>query len=180
LIGLTPVKKGDPTPEPPPSGKAPVVLGQFTLGGLDPVTKKVLSPVFTAAGGAISFADVTTTPDPNDASAPPTRKATPVTGSLKFSEFVTGQKTPPDGEISVLPGDIKISTDGARNVSTKTKVNYSLFAVMGDPGATTFYTVKNAPVSPEEQKKADQAAAIAAAKKSAKQSTSGAILSLFS
>jgi len=80
----------------------------------------------------------------------------------------------------IAPGTTKLSADGARTVKDTDKVNYSFFAVMGDPGATTFYTVKNAPLSAEEKKKADQAAAVAAAKQSAKQSTSGSILSLFS
>jgi hypothetical protein len=81
---------------------------------------------------------------------------------------------------SILAGDMKISSDGARTVKDTTKVNYSFFAVMGDPGRTTFYTVKSTPLTPEEQRKADQAAAVTAAKNSARQGTSGSILSLFS
>jgi hypothetical protein len=80
----------------------------------------------------------------------------------------------------ILPGDMKISSDGAKTVKESMKVNYSFFAVMGDPGRTTFYTVKSTPLTAAEQKKADEAAAVAAAKKSAKQGSSGSILSLFS
>ena len=81
---------------------------------------------------------------------------------------------------SILPSDMKISSDGAKTVKDSTKVNYSFFAVMGDPGRTTFYTVKNTPLTPAEQRKADEAAAVAKAKTAAKQGSSGSILSLFS
>lgn len=42
----------------------------------------------------------------------------------------------------VSPGDMKLTVDGAANVKDDAKVGYSLFAVMGDPGPVTFYTVK--------------------------------------
>jgi hypothetical protein len=81
---------------------------------------------------------------------------------------------------TIVAGDMKISSDGAKTVKDSTKVNYSFFAVMGDPGRTTFYTVKSTPLTAAEQKKADEAAAVSAAKNAAKQGSSGSILSLFS
>lgn len=42
----------------------------------------------------------------------------------------------------ILPGDMKLTVNGAANVKDDAKVGYSLFAVMGDPGPMTFYTVK--------------------------------------
>lgn len=42
----------------------------------------------------------------------------------------------------ILPGGMKLTVDGAANVKDDAKVGYSLFAVMGDPGPVTFYTVK--------------------------------------
>jgi len=81
---------------------------------------------------------------------------------------------------TILAGDMKVSSDGARTVKDSTKVNYSFFAVMGDPGRTTFYTVKSTPLTPAEQRKADEAAAVTAARNSAKRGSSGSILSLFS
>ncbi len=179
LVSLTPLKKGDPTAEPPITGTAPVIVGQFELGGLDD-KGKVLPPKFTASGTKISFANVEVTPGVGD--APATRKVTPVTGelsvALKDPDASTKTLTPP-GVILLNPGDIKTSLDGAHNVANKTPVNYSLFAVMGDPGATTFYTVKTKPQTAEEKKKAEQEAAVAAAKQAAKSSGKGAILSLF-
>jgi hypothetical protein len=80
----------------------------------------------------------------------------------------------------ILAGDMKISADGAKTVANSKKVNYSLFAAIGDPGATTFYTVKNDTLTPAEQKKADEQKAVAQARQSAKAGSSGSILSLFS
>lgn len=79
----------------------------------------------------------------------------------------------------VLTTNMKLSADGAHSVAESKPVNYTLYAVMGDPGATTFYTLKNTPLTAAEQKAADQEAAVTAAKSAAKTGGSSAILSLF-
>ncbi|MFY7961398.1 MAG: hypothetical protein ACOVVK_15090 [Elsteraceae bacterium] len=79
----------------------------------------------------------------------------------------------------VLTANMKLSADGAHSVPATKPVNYTLYAVMGDPGATTFYTLKNTPLTAAEQKAADQQAAIASAQSAAKTGGSSAILSLF-
>lgn len=43
----------------------------------------------------------------------------------------------------VLPADMKLGANGAGGVKDDVRVGYALFAVMGDPGAVTFYTVKS-------------------------------------
>lgn len=133
------------------------------------------------------------------ATTPPTTAAPVVLGTFTVNKAVGSAKAAAasftgsggtialaDGSTLAIPsstivaGDMKVSSDGAKTVKDSTKVNYSFFAVMGDPGRTTFYTVKNTPLTPAEQKKADEAAAVSAAKNAAKQGSSGSILSLFS
>jgi hypothetical protein len=180
LAGLKPAKAGDPTPNPPIDGKNPISLGVFTLGRTDK-DGKALPPSFIPSGAKFSFADVKTIPAKDG--DPASKEVTPVKGELSFAlkdPNALANAVTPAGVAIINPGDIKTSLDGAKNVSKEKKVNYSLFAVMGDPGATTFYTVKSQPQTAEEKKKAEENAAIKTAKDAAKKSNSGAILSLFS
>ena len=180
LVGLKPAKAGDPTPNPPVDSKKPISLGVFTLGKVDP-NGKVLPPSFAASGAKLSFAEVKTIPAKDG--APESKTVNPVKGSLSFAvkdPNAPSNEVTPAGVMIINPGSIKTSLDGAKNVTKDMKVNYTLFAAMGDPGATTFYTVKSQPQTAEEKKKAAQEAAIQSAKSAAKKSNSGAILSLFS
>lgn len=180
LVGLKPLKNGDPIANPPIDASKPVTLGSFTLGvpGADGRSPPA---TFTPSGATISFAQVRTIPATGG--QPPSQETTPVPGELSFAARNSNapQNTvSPPGVIVINPGDIKTSLDGAKNVSKDKKVNYSLFAVMGDPGATTFYTVKSQTPTAEERRKAEEEAAIKSARESARRPNSGAILSLFS
>jgi len=180
LTALKPAKSGDPTPNPPISNQKPVSLGVFTLGKTDS-KEKSLPPTFAPSGVKISFAEVKTIPAAEG--RPAKEEVKPVAGELSFAAkdpdaLVSAKPLP--GVMVINPGDLKISLEGAKNVSKDKKIDYSLFAVMGDPGATTFYTVKSQPQTPEEKRKAEKDAVIQSARTAAKQSSSGAILSLFS
>jgi len=83
------------------------------------------------------------------------------------------------GGLQVSKGDYTVKVTRDKGVADATKVNYTLYAVMGDPGATTFYTVKKTPVTAEEQRAQEKATAVSAAQSAAKSSSSSAILSLF-
>ncbi|MFY7959900.1 MAG: hypothetical protein ACOVVK_07480, partial [Elsteraceae bacterium] len=176
LVNLKPNKSGDPIPDPPIDAKNPITLGVFSVSGAAS-NGKAPAATFSPSGAKINFVTVKTIPA--SGSEPARTEKTSAPGSLSFA-LRQSNAAPAPGEIIINPGDIKTSLDGARNVSKSDKVNYSLFAVMGDPGATTFYTVKSPPLTEAEKKKAAQEAAIKSAQESAKRSSSGAILSLFS
>ncbi len=151
---------------------------ELQLISLKPVNTKDKQPAPTTAPSATAPVKVGTFKvyTGTGTTAAPKAEFTATDAVVTFDD--TSTLTTPGSK--VLTGKMKLSADGAHTVADTTKVNYSLFAAMGDPGATTFYTVKNTPLTPAEQKKADQDAAVAAAKKSAKAGTSSSILSLFS
>ncbi len=83
------------------------------------------------------------------------------------------------GGLQAARGEYTVKVSRDSGVASATPVNYTLYAVMGDPGATTFYTVKKTPLTPDQQKTQAETAAVAAAKSAAASSSSSSILSLF-
>jgi hypothetical protein len=175
LIGLKPVKSTDPKPNPAISLEKPVSLGVFSAGAKD-ASGKALPATFTPSGVEISFADVKKIAATAD--QPAREEVTPVEGKLSFA-LKDSNAAAPAGVVVINPGDFKTSLDGAKSVPNSKNVNYTLFAAIGDPGATSFYTVKTAPQTAEQKKEAERTAAINAARSSATRSNSAGIVSLF-
>jgi hypothetical protein len=76
--------------------------------------------------------------------------------SDKFSNFIQ-LSTEGLGGLQLERGKYKITISRADGVDPKKAVNYSTYTVMGDPGAVTFYTIKESPLS-QEEKQAQQRA----------------------
>ncbi len=107
------------------------MIGLTPANPKDPLAKTPPTP-----SAPVTLGDFTITSSPASGKPAATFKAT-----VALIAFADGGAIAYDSA-DVLPGDMKLTVNGAANVKDDSKVGYSLFAVMGDPGPMTFYTVK--------------------------------------